>query len=302
MENHNEQYEKLIKKFTSWALGCEDIRAALIVGSRARQDQPADQWSDLDLVMFAGSPDDYINSASWLENMGPYWITFIEDTAVGGGKERRVLFDGGLDVDFSVFPVRAVYLLSDQLEVKAVFQRGFRVLFDKDHLLADGLFLAGDMPDDKSADVSDDMTSLVANHWPTEAEFINLVNDFWYHAVWGIKKLRRGEMWMAKSNVDNYLKWQILKLCEWHAKAMHGLGYDTWHGGRYFEKWVDPRIKEELVDAFAYYDENDIVRALQSTMRLFRWVAVETAEKLAYHYPALADAKATEWIEESVGS
>jgi hypothetical protein len=32
---------------------------------------------------------------------------------------------------------------------------------------------------------------------PAQSEFLDLVNDLWYHAVWTAKELRRGEMWTA---------------------------------------------------------------------------------------------------------
>lgn len=38
------------RKFISWAQTVEDIKAAFIVGSRARKDHPADEWSDMDIL------------------------------------------------------------------------------------------------------------------------------------------------------------------------------------------------------------------------------------------------------------
>ncbi len=43
-------YEKIERNFISWAQTVEDIRAAFIVGSRARKDHPADEWSDMDII------------------------------------------------------------------------------------------------------------------------------------------------------------------------------------------------------------------------------------------------------------
>ncbi len=51
---------------------------------------------------------------------------------------------------------------------------------------------------------------------------------------------------------------------------------------------------EELPRAFAHYDQDDIWRALLVTMDLFRWLVRETAGRLGYPYPTLADEQATE--------
>ena len=38
----------------------------------------------------------------WLEPLGDYWLTFLEDSPAGS-VERRILFEGALDVDFNFF-------------------------------------------------------------------------------------------------------------------------------------------------------------------------------------------------------
>ena len=44
--------EQLEDRFVTWAKGRPDIRAAIVIGSRARRERPADAWSDLDIVFF----------------------------------------------------------------------------------------------------------------------------------------------------------------------------------------------------------------------------------------------------------
>jgi len=45
-----------------------------------------------------------------------------------------------------------------------------------------------------------------AAHPPAQDEFLDLINDFWYHTVWTAKKLRRGELWTAQGCSDSYMK------------------------------------------------------------------------------------------------
>ena len=101
---------------------------------------------------------------------------------------------------------------------------------------------------------------------------------------------------MAKSCGDGYLKRLLLQMLEWHARAAYGWDYDTWHGGRFLEQWADPRAVQGLRQAFAYYDEDDVGRALLATMDLFRWLATETAQRLGYPYPAAAEERVTELV------
>lgn len=92
-------YKQLLERFSSWAQGEENIRAAFVFGSRAREDRPADEWSDLDLLFLAERPQIYMEATDWLLHIGNPWLSFLERTP-DGGFERRVLFEGGLDVDF----------------------------------------------------------------------------------------------------------------------------------------------------------------------------------------------------------
>lgn len=285
MERTDTAYAQLIERIAAWARGRPDLRAVLVIGSRARSDYPADPWSDLDVVLVTTDPDVYLAGADWLEALGTVWITFLEPTAVGGQLERRVLFAGGLDVDFSVVPYRDLVMMERQglpPEVGAVLRRGVRTLLDRDgcalRLEAAARLQAASVPA------------------PTQADFDQLCHDFWYHAVWVAKKLRRGEIWTALMCCDGYMKRRLLTLVEWHARAGRGPHWDTWHAGRFLERWADPRVLQGLRGAFGHYDAGDVRRALVATMDLFRWVAAETAGLLGLKYPAEADARATELV------
>jgi len=281
MNEITQAYDALIARFVQWAQAEEDIRAAIVVGSRARADQPADEWSDLDVTMFVRDPERYLSSSDWVQAMGHPWVAFVERTADGLGRERRVLFEGGLDVDLAIYPASLLDQMSKtgvSADAAATIRRGVRVLLDKDRLLEP---LQASLPEPQPY------------RPPSQVEFLELVNDFWYHTVWTAKKLRRGELWTAKSCNDNYMKWRLLQLVEWHARATKGWDYDTWHSGRFLEKWADPRIVKQLGATFAHYEESDVWRALWAGMDLFRWVAIETASRLGYEYPTPADEYST---------
>ncbi|MBN1680697.1 MAG: aminoglycoside 6-adenylyltransferase [Anaerolineae bacterium] len=279
-------YDSLLERFITWAETEPTIQGAVIVGSRARRERPADQWSDLDLVIFATDPQMFISTTAWLDHIGPFWLSFLEKTMGGATLERRVLFEGMLDVDFVFEPVEMIAKLTSETDTLDIVQRGVRVVVDKNGALTHTLTHVSPL-------VKQSLVPL-----PDEAAFLNTVNDFWYHAVWTAKKLRRGELWTASGCVDNYLKWRcILPLLTWHACATHGEEYDTWINGRFLEQWADPRAVESLRAAFGRYDAHDLWQALLGTMALVRWLAPETADLLGYAYPAQSAAQVTAWVD-----
>jgi aminoglycoside 6-adenylyltransferase len=285
MPDGSPSYDPLIEKFAGWAQSEENIRAVVIIGSRARTaDHPADEWSDLDLLVLAKDPKPLWETSDWIRNVGIPWLTFVESTPGDEGFERRVLFEGGLDVDFAPMAVGDLLSIGSQglSPVMAdILRRGVKVVLDKDGL-ADKFHVPTGTPYPESL--------------PSEAEFLSRVNDFWYHTVWTAKRLRRGELWRAKSCCDMYLKNLLRQMIEWHAHATRGQGVDTWMRGRFLEEWADPRAVAALPRIFARYDPEDVWQALQATMELFHTLAVETADSFKFPYPILGEQKARDLV------
>jgi len=272
-------FDEIIARFTAWAKAEKDIQAAVIFGSRARTDAPADQWSDLDIIFLTDKPDQFIHSESWLDQIHPYSITFLEKTAVGNGMERRVMFSPHLDVDFIILTPEHFTGMLQLKEVQQVFKNGYQVLFDKTDVT-------------NGIKVSNDFSQ--ARALPSQEQYDHLVQDFWYHVVWVNKKMLRGELWVAKECMDSNLKYLLRTMAEWHAIAV--LDESPWHNGRFIEKWADSRLVSSFSRIFAKYDRYEMLQSMKETMDIFRLLAAETGTALRYTYPEKADASAVNFI------
>lgn len=58
---------QLLNRITAWTQDQSGIRAVALVGSEARADHPADEWSDLDLFLVAVDPEANLASTDWLK-------------------------------------------------------------------------------------------------------------------------------------------------------------------------------------------------------------------------------------------
>lgn len=278
-------YAALERRIAEWALGRPDVDGAVVVGSRARTDRPADRFSDLDVLLLAHDPDVYLARADWLAELGRPLLTFLERTAVGGWRERRVLFEDGLELDVSVAPLDALDRPEElPAEVLAVPARGYRVLLDRRGRLAALADLVPPPP---------------RTPRPSPEELLALVHDFLYHALWAARKLARGERWVAKHTIDGGLKQQLLRVAEWQAAVTRGPAHDTWHAGRFLADWADPRLAAALPATFARWDDEDMRRALDATIDLFGLLARETAQAVGAEYPAHAEARVRSLIAAS---
>lgn len=261
--NVNTRIELLMASIADWARERDDVRAAIVVGSQVRTDVPADAWSDLDIGLFVDDPSRLADDETWVETFGRPVLTFLEPTAFGNRVERRVLYETGEDVDFPLLEASAWREFASTPEARIVLARGYRILYDE--LGLGDVFTREPQPSDP---------------WPPDsAAFRQLTSDFWYHALWAAKKLRRGEVLTAKGCTDGYLKARLVTLLEWHARAVDP-SVDTWHEGRFIERWADPGALAALERAYAHYDLRDVARALWETIDLFQSVEEETARRL----------------------
>ncbi len=260
LANVNTRMDLMAAAVADWAAEREDIRALVLVGSQARGNVPPDRWSDLDLIFLLDDPARYTEDADWVREFGTPVVTFLEAT-LDGHWERRVLYDTGEDVDFVLFPVS----LEQHLEEHALLlARGFRVLVDEIQL------------EERLAAHAE---QAVEPGPPSQPDLDQLTADFWYHALWTAKKLRRGEVFTAIDCLDGYMKARLVTLLEWHARAVDP-SVDTWHAGRFLERWADPGALSALEKAFAHYDVRDVARALWETIDLFQGLEEETASRL----------------------
>jgi aminoglycoside 6-adenylyltransferase len=285
MNQHATGVAQVLDKLALWANTQVDVRAVIVIGSQARSDHPADEWSDIDVLVLTRNPEDLLEDTGWLEHIGRPRITFLEKRKHGDGMERRVLFQEGLDMDIVPLPVELAMSVAAEgmpSEAEDIFRRGVKFVVDKDGFEA---ILS------KVSSAQSPATP------PTEPEYDQVVKDFWYHAVWGMKKFRRGELWTAKACCDVYMKRRLLEMIEWQARASRGWNYDTWHTGRFIEEWANPRALKELGSAFARYAEKEISQAYIATMDLFHWLATEVADRLHYAYPQDGEQYARELID-----
>lgn len=271
-------YPQLEQRFIDWARTQSAIQAVIAVGSRARLDHPADEWSDLDLIVFTQDASSYLNDAAWLETFGHVRVA-ASNSFGRSDREWLALYDDGskLDVAFLSIDPSATSTLQEMLDAfpyPVVVHRGVRVLVDKtiNHEPQRALRLPkSDEP-----------------HLPTRVEFATAINHLLLDAIKTAKLIRRNDLWRAKQMCDGDLKQQLLVMLEWHTMTQQ-IGHEVWYDGRFLDEWADRDALAALPDTFAAYHAADLQRALFSTLDLFRRLAHEVATQLDYAYPAEAD-------------
>jgi aminoglycoside 6-adenylyltransferase len=275
-----------LDRVVGWAAAREDVRLAMLIGSQARTEPPADVWSDVDLVLGVRAPDRLLDRSNWLNALGEVAITYVEPTPIGGQRERRVLFADGLDVDCTIVLAEDLHLLLAEPDVATALGHGCRVLVDKD---GHGSALQA-VPAHHTDPVLSD-----------QEEFDTLAAEFWYHAVWAARKLARGELWVATQCCNGHMQRLLVQTWAYQVQLGEGAARRTWYGGRFLEKWADPTMLAAFRDIVSAYDETALRRALAASMDAFAMAAREVAAKRGLIYRDYAEAAARHWAAAALG-
>jgi len=263
-----EFYTHFADRFTEWAGYVDDIQAAFIIGSRARMDHPADDWSDMDILLFTTNPSYYLEHSEWLEGLGKVLCSFSTYTA-GGDPERLSLFEGGYQVDFVVANMEELNHLAQTNTVHGNFYRGVRVLVDKNSICSHI------MPRNFHAPAAPPVT---------QEAFSHVCHMFWFVALYVAKQILRNEMWVAKAR-DSDLKGLLLRMIEWYEKAANGSDYDTWHAGRFLQEWASPDVYAGVSASFGGFHQSESWDALMESTALFKRLSHDVAAGFDFTIP-----------------
>ena len=261
-----DRFQNIKKNLLRIAEEDPDIKAVVLIGSSTRNTLAADEYSDLDVVIVTDNTEKWLYG-DYPGQLGKMKISFTEP-ALGGGKERRILYDESLDVDMIIFtPAQFETAVIDGV-ASEVMNRGYVIMYD-----------AGAYSELLGRHVSHEIMPRNL----LEQEFINMVNDFFFHTVWAAKKILRGELWTAKMCIDAYLKNYLLNIIEMYSASKNHV--DVWHDGRFLDRWAEKEIVEDLKKCFAHYNKEDMTAAIFFTAQLFGRLASQTAELKGYFYP-----------------
>ena len=244
-------YKDLEEEFLIWANQNNDIRGAIVVGTRAQKESPVDEWADLDIVIYTTNPDSLIDNSEWLNNLGEPVLSYIYQIP-GLSKEHRVLFKGGLEVDFAV----SLYDKKEYIELLDhhpefvdwvdLFGFGWRIILDKDDVLDQIFTLLAKRERSKPAYVYNSKIIYMDQSMPSENKFLQRTTELLHFFYMVAKIIRRGEIWKARRACSDFKGFDLYEYIMWHTYAYQGLKCEleedllrNIYQKRFFEKWVD---------------------------------------------------------------
>jgi aminoglycoside 6-adenylyltransferase len=267
----------IVQDFVRWGEEHDPVRSMLLTGSRANPNAAVDAWSDYDLLLVVEDIRPFAVDRGWLEGFGhvlvAYWDPIHPAPDFPGFEQvgNVVLFEDGLKIDFSLWPVELLRQVRRAQTLPADLDLGYVVLVDKDQLTA-GL-------------PAPTYNAYIPTP-PSNEVYQKVVEDFLSDVPYVAKCLRRDELMPLKWCLDLDMKHAFLRqMLDWRMECERDWSAPTGFLGRGLKTVLPPEIWSQVESTYVGAGIEENWEALFRTLDLFRRVAVEVAERLEYEYP-----------------
>lgn len=268
--------EEMLSLIRGFAQRDERVRSAVLSGSRADARKTRDIFQDYDVLCLVTEMEPFIRDRGWLTRFGDLMIMQTPDE-MGSPAERSrdsfaflMLFQDGNRIDLTLHPVaKASALVLDDPSI---------VLVDKDGLL-DGLD-----------------ASQYRRHGPvrpTEQQYLDCCNEFWWVSTYVAKGLWRRELPYAKSLLEGPVRDMLHSMLEWRIGVEREFTKDPGKFGKHYRRLLPEVLWDRYVGTFPAMTGESIWDALLAMADLFREMALTVGERLGFPYPEGDDRRVT---------
>jgi len=261
------------------AIGDDRIRAVLLGGSRANRDVPEDILQDFDITYVVSEMDSLLQDHNWIDVFGERLILQMPEEMTIGEKDKHcfhylMLFKDGVRIDLTLLPLSAL-------------ETGYKpgsltvLLLDKDNLFEK-------LPPPTDADYRIKR--------PTEQEFKDCCNEFWWVSTYVAKGLWRHELIYAKATLENVVRLMFLKMIEWYIGAQTEFKVSLGKSGRNVKQHVSPELYQKILSTYQDSDINNTWLSLFTMTSTFSELANEVACGLGFRYNMVEEENVTGYL------
>ena len=247
------------------------IRAVLLNGSRANPIISPDSLQDFDVVYMVNQWDSFIADHEWTSIFGEKLIWQMPDKKdllrekTPYAYHYLMLFKDGNRIDLTLFP-------REKFETDFTPDSQTVVWLDKDHLF-------------ENIDPATDSDYRVQR--PTEKEFTDVCNEFWWVSTYITKGLIRNEILYAEAMMEGPVRKMFLKMTEWYIGTETEFSVSTGLHGKYIGQYLSDDEYSMWLKTYADAKSKSIWNALFLMTHIFKKFACRIAEQLNFSYDLL---------------
>ncbi|MED1555755.1 aminoglycoside 6-adenylyltransferase [Bacillus paramycoides] len=259
----------------------ERIRAVIMNGSRVNPNVKKDCFQDYDIIYVVKEIQSFTCDHSWIKRFGEIMIVQMPEEmslvpADEDGKFPYLMqFTDGNRIDLMLVPMDLInnFIGQDSLS---------KLLLDKDDCI-------GEFPP------ASDKDYIIKK--PSEKEFLDCCNEFWWCSTNVAKGLWREELSYVKGMLDGPVRDMLIVMLEWHIGMKTGFTVNTGKFGKHFEQYFEKDMWEQFKKTFSNAEYENIWESFFIMGDLFREDANEIANAYGYQYPQGDDDKVTSYLK-----
>jgi len=276
--------EEIKKMIVDYASAHERVRAVLLNGSRANPNIKPDKYQDFDIVFIVDDVNSFTSNFNWINVFGKKIISQLPNEMVIGNNENNeaatfsylMLFEDGNRIDLTLFPKDklASHFHLDSLSI---------VWLDKDQL-----FTNIDPPSEK-------------DYWitqPTEKEFSDVCNEFWWVSIYVAKGLLRNEITYTKETLENYVRPMFMKMIEWYIGTQTGFTVSVGKGGKFIKRYLPEETYNKILATYSDAQPQNNWNALFLMTELFGELASAVSDELELNYNKTEEINVKEYLKQ----
>ncbi|PFS16130.1 aminoglycoside adenylyltransferase [Bacillus cereus] len=257
------------------------IRAVIMNGSRVNPNVKKDCFQDYDIMYVVKDIQSFTSNHNWIRRFGEIMIVQMpeEMTLLPADEDGKfpylMQFMDGNRIDLTLVPVDLIDIFVGQDSLS-------KLLLDKDDCM------------DEFPPASD-RDYLIKK--PTEKEFLDCCNEFWWCSTNVGKGLWREELSYAKGMLEGPMRDMFIIMLEWHIGMKTDFTVNVGKFGKHFEQYIEKDMWEQFKRTFSNAEYENLWHSFFVMGDLFREVANEIANTYGYQYPQDDDDKVTSYLK-----
>jgi len=253
-------------KILSLAKQDERIRAVILNGSRANSLVAPDEYQDYDIVFMVSDIESIKKDNTIYNTFGQPAIQQLPDDMLLGSEggvtpisyAYLMIYDDGSRLDLTLYPIDKLNEYKrDSLSI---------VWLDKDNMFRD-------MP--KASDIDYHVQR------PTQREFTEVCNEFWWCATNVAKGLAREERLYAKDMMETVVRPMFLQLFEWKVGSEHNFSVSIGKSGKYIKQYLSTKAYNKVLRTYSNANIQNTWEAFNTMTSYFYELQLKLGKRLA---------------------
>ena len=257
----------------------DDIRAAILTGSRANPTTARDPLQDYDVTYLVKNLTPYRQNKQIPQYFGEIMILQTPD-GMGDAPSPNTSY---------AFLMQ--FMDGNRIDIT------FRIVDEVAPILADSLSLVL-LDKDRQFTLPPPTLSSYLPKKPTAKQFADCCNEFWWLNPYVAKGLYRDQIIYAKAIFDGPMREQLMAMLTWSVGVTTDFGVSLGHLAKHLKTQIASDVWDLVERTYSDTKPDHVWQALFVTQELFRKVALPVAQAFGFPYPNHEDALVSSFVRQ----